>query len=171
MLFNIGPLTRWKWILITFKINEVGYQIGTYISRFFIDDRDNSSSLPFPCLWTNIKRFSSYFEVLLISGGECLEPEERVCKYSAGSSDSNPIFLYSVSSLESSVPPVSVDSHFERCVRKSLKPVLRTRIGFIADPGQHYAISDPDSVPDPVLDPEFWLLMTKIFKNVKLIFV
>ena len=53
-------------------------------------------------------------QVLLISGGESLEPEERVCKYSAGSSDSNPIFLYSVSSLESSVPPTSVDSHFER---------------------------------------------------------
>jgi hypothetical protein len=50
----------------------------------------------------------------LISGGESLEPEERVCKYSAGSSDSNPIFLYSVSSLESSVPPTSSESHVER---------------------------------------------------------
>ena len=53
-------------------------------------------------------------QVLLISGGESLEPEERVCKYSAGSSDSNPNFLSSVSSLESSGPPTSVDSHFER---------------------------------------------------------
>jgi hypothetical protein len=53
-------------------------------------------------------------QVLLISGGDSLEPEERVCKYSAGSSDSNPIFLYSVSSLESGAPPTTVDSHFER---------------------------------------------------------
>lgn len=35
-------------------------------------------------------------KVLLISGGESLEPEERVCKYTAGSSDTNPIFLFSM---------------------------------------------------------------------------
>ena len=35
-------------------------------------------------------------QVLLISGGESLEPDERVCKYTAGSSDTNPIFLFSM---------------------------------------------------------------------------
>ena len=40
-------------------------------------------------------------------GGESLETEERVCKYTAGSSDTNPIFLFSVASIESSSPPVS----------------------------------------------------------------
>lgn len=44
-------------------------------------------------------------QVLLISGGESLEPDERVCKYTAGSSDTNPIFLFSMSSLESPSPP------------------------------------------------------------------
>ena len=46
-------------------------------------------------------------QVLLISGGESLEAEERVCKYTAGSSDTNPIFLFSVASIESSSPPVT----------------------------------------------------------------
>ena len=41
------------------------------------------------------------------AGGESLETEERVCKYTAGSSDTNPIFLFSVASIESSSPPVS----------------------------------------------------------------
>ena len=34
-------------------------------------------------------------QVLLISGGESLEDEERVCKYAAGT-DTNPIFLFSL---------------------------------------------------------------------------
>lgn len=33
--------------------------------------------------------------MLLISGGENLEDEERVCKYAAGT-DTNPIFLFSL---------------------------------------------------------------------------
>ena len=44
-------------------------------------------------------------QVLLISGGESLEPDERVCKYNAGSSDQNPIFLFSMASIELASPP------------------------------------------------------------------
>ena len=43
-------------------------------------------------------------QVLLISGGESLDPEERVCKYSAGT-DTNPIFLFSMLNIENSTPP------------------------------------------------------------------
>ncbi|XP_014260656.1 RB1-inducible coiled-coil protein 1 isoform X2 [Cimex lectularius] len=43
-------------------------------------------------------------QVLLVSGGECLEPNVRVCSYSAGT-DTNPIFLFSKSSIESTTPP------------------------------------------------------------------
>ncbi|XP_034234484.1 RB1-inducible coiled-coil protein 1 isoform X2 [Thrips palmi] len=43
-------------------------------------------------------------QVLLISGGLSLEPTARVCSYSAGT-DTNPIFLFSKSSIESVSPP------------------------------------------------------------------
>ncbi|XP_050497686.1 RB1-inducible coiled-coil protein 1 isoform X4 [Diabrotica virgifera virgifera] len=43
-------------------------------------------------------------QVLLISGGECLDPKKRVCSYSAGT-DTNPIFLFSKSIIESPIPP------------------------------------------------------------------
>ena len=43
-------------------------------------------------------------QVLLISGGESLDSEERVCKYSAGT-DTNPIFLFSMLNIESPFPP------------------------------------------------------------------
>ena len=43
-------------------------------------------------------------QVLLISGGESLDSEERVCKYSAGT-DTNPIFLFSMLNIESPIPP------------------------------------------------------------------
>lgn len=43
-------------------------------------------------------------QVLLISGGDSLDQEERVCKYNAGT-DTNPIFLFSMSHIESTVPP------------------------------------------------------------------
>ncbi|XP_075213216.1 autophagy-related 17 isoform X2 [Lycorma delicatula] len=43
-------------------------------------------------------------QVLLVSGGECLDPTARVCSYSAGT-DTNPIFLFSKSSIESTTPP------------------------------------------------------------------
>ncbi|KAJ8968707.1 hypothetical protein NQ314_002162 [Rhamnusium bicolor] len=43
-------------------------------------------------------------QVLLISGGQSLEPHNRVCSYSAGT-DTNPIFLFSKSVVGSSPPP------------------------------------------------------------------
>ncbi|XP_011871062.1 PREDICTED: RB1-inducible coiled-coil protein 1 isoform X3 [Vollenhovia emeryi] len=48
-------------------------------------------------------------QVLLMSGGECLEPNARVCSYSAGT-DTNPIYLFSKAAIESSLPPTpSID--------------------------------------------------------------
>ena len=43
-------------------------------------------------------------QVLLISGGESLDANETVCKYSMGT-DTNPIFLFSMISIESTLPP------------------------------------------------------------------
>ncbi|RWS26796.1 RB1-inducible coiled-coil protein 1-like protein [Leptotrombidium deliense] len=44
-------------------------------------------------------------QVLLISGGESLNDDARVCSYSAAGTDTSPIFLFSKSTIESSVPP------------------------------------------------------------------
>ncbi|XP_069193835.1 RB1-inducible coiled-coil protein 1 isoform X1 [Procambarus clarkii] len=44
-------------------------------------------------------------QVLLISGGEALDPDQRVCQYSAGT-DTNPIFLFSKTTIEKQNPPV-----------------------------------------------------------------
>ncbi|CAH1183184.1 unnamed protein product [Phaedon cochleariae] len=49
-------------------------------------------------------------QVLLISGGECLDPNKRVCSYSAGT-DTNPIFLFSKSIIESPTPPLPGAEH------------------------------------------------------------
>ncbi|CAG9827239.1 unnamed protein product [Diabrotica balteata] len=49
-------------------------------------------------------------QVLLISGGECLDPKKRVCSYSAGT-DTNPIFLFSKSIIESPTPPPSTGDY------------------------------------------------------------
>ncbi|CAG9854738.1 unnamed protein product [Phyllotreta striolata] len=46
-------------------------------------------------------------QVLLISGGECLDPNKRVCSFSAGT-DTNPIFLFSKSIIESPNPPLPI---------------------------------------------------------------
>ncbi|XP_042209563.1 RB1-inducible coiled-coil protein 1-like [Homarus americanus] len=43
-------------------------------------------------------------QVLLISGGEALDPNQRVCQYSAGT-DTNPIFLFSKTTIEGQTPP------------------------------------------------------------------
>lgn len=43
-------------------------------------------------------------QVLLVSGGECLDPCAKVCSYSAGT-DTNPIFLFSKCTLENANPP------------------------------------------------------------------
>lgn len=42
-------------------------------------------------------------QVLLASGGECLDPNVRVCTYSAGT-DTNPVFLFTKSLTESPNP-------------------------------------------------------------------
>ncbi|XP_021922149.1 RB1-inducible coiled-coil protein 1 isoform X2 [Zootermopsis nevadensis] len=48
-------------------------------------------------------------QVLLVSGGESLDPTARVCSYSAGT-DTNPIYLFSKSTIEGLTPPsVSMD--------------------------------------------------------------
>lgn len=39
-------------------------------------------------------------QVLLVSGGECLDPQSGVCFYAAGT-DTNPIFLFNKSNIES----------------------------------------------------------------------
>lgn len=49
-------------------------------------------------------------QVLLISGGECLDPNKRVCSFSAGT-DTNPIFLFSKSIIESPTPPLPIADH------------------------------------------------------------
>lgn len=43
-------------------------------------------------------------QVLLISGGECLDSSHRVCSYSAGT-DTNPIFLFSKENIENPFTP------------------------------------------------------------------
>ncbi|XP_017792891.1 PREDICTED: RB1-inducible coiled-coil protein 1 isoform X1 [Habropoda laboriosa] len=48
-------------------------------------------------------------QVLLMSGGESLEQNARVCSYSAGT-DTNPIYLFSKAAIESHLPPTpSID--------------------------------------------------------------
>lgn len=48
-------------------------------------------------------------QVLLMSGGDSLEPHARVCSYSAGT-DTNPIYLFSKAIIESNVQPTpSID--------------------------------------------------------------
>ncbi|XP_018567229.1 RB1-inducible coiled-coil protein 1 isoform X2 [Anoplophora glabripennis] len=60
-------------------------------------------------------------QVLLISGGECLDPNKRVCSYSAGT-DTNPIFLFSKSVIESSTPPLpSIDYGSDGDLKDKLK--------------------------------------------------
>jgi RB1-inducible coiled-coil protein 1 len=44
-------------------------------------------------------------QVLLVSGGESLEGNVRVCQYSAAGTDTNPIFLFSKTTIESQTPP------------------------------------------------------------------
>ncbi|KAK3869762.1 hypothetical protein Pcinc_024947, partial [Petrolisthes cinctipes] len=43
-------------------------------------------------------------QVLLISGGEALDPKRRLCHYSAGT-DTSPIFLFSKTTIEGHDPP------------------------------------------------------------------
>lgn len=58
----------------------------------------------------NVWRIPVEKQVLLVSGGESLDPSARVCSYSAGT-DTNPIYLFSKSVIESTNPPTpSIDS-------------------------------------------------------------
>lgn len=51
-------------------------------------------------------------QVLLISGGECLDGKKSIAAYAAGT-DTNPIFLFSKTVLETpGVPPPSGESDF-----------------------------------------------------------
>lgn len=51
-------------------------------------------------------------QVLLISGGECLQESAKVCSYSSGT-DTNPIYLFNRSFLErSEMPNIIVDFRF-----------------------------------------------------------
>lgn len=56
-------------------------------------------------------------QVLLISGGENLDPMSRVCSYSAGT-DSNPIFLFSKHSIEAANPPSASTNYGSECFFK-----------------------------------------------------
>lgn len=64
-------------------------------------------------------------QVLLISNGEALDPTERVCSYSSAGTDTNPIFLFSKSTIESSIPPspslnLGSEANLKEQVEKSL---------------------------------------------------
>lgn len=65
-------------------------------------------------------------QVLLISGGESLDPETRVCTYNAGT-DTNPIFLFNKSAIELSVPSPPVSEINRGKFRSSLSADIRLR--------------------------------------------
>lgn len=51
--------------------------------------------------------------MLLISGGDSLDPNKRVCSYSAGT-DTNPIFLFSRAVIDCvSAPPPHIEQAFQ----------------------------------------------------------
>ena len=57
-----------------------------------------------------------------------MESKERVCKYTAGSSDTNPIFLFSVSTLEGSSPPVFTEAEHGVGGDRDLQPEVETSL-------------------------------------------
>lgn len=59
-------------------------------------------------------------QVLLISGGESLSESARVCTYNAGI-DTNPIFLFSKSAIESQTPPPCVDYGSDHDMRERVE--------------------------------------------------
>ena len=75
-------------------------------------------------------------QVLLISGGESLEPDERVCKYAAGSNDSNPIFLFSMASIENGSPPTV--SQEEQGQERDLQPEVEASLSL---PDTHQTVN------------------------------
>ena len=51
-------------------------------------------------IFTSVYGIKNHFiQVLLISGGESLDNDEKVCKYNAGT-DTNPIFLFNLANIE-----------------------------------------------------------------------
>lgn len=44
-------------------------------------------------------------QVLLINGGESLNPDSRVCSYSSAGTDTSPIFVFNKSVYEIAIPP------------------------------------------------------------------
>merc|ERR1719322_1653741 len=77
-------------------------------------------------------------QVLLISGGESLEPDERVCKYTAGSSDTNPIFLFSMASIESGSPPTGSRRGEDERQERDLQPEVEASLSL---PDTHNTVS------------------------------
>ncbi|XP_076053799.1 autophagy-related 17 isoform X3 [Oratosquilla oratoria] len=64
-------------------------------------------------------------QVLLISGGEALDHDARVCQYSAGT-DTNPIFLFSKLTLEGQTPAPPFEDHhvLDHDVREQVEGAL-----------------------------------------------
>ncbi|KAK7069828.1 Autophagy-related protein 11, partial [Halocaridina rubra] len=63
-------------------------------------------------------------QVLLISGGEALDDNLRVCQYSAGT-DTNPIFLFSKSTIEGQIPPSpSIDCASDTDLKEQVEGTL-----------------------------------------------
>ena len=60
-----------------------------------------------------------------------------MCKYTAGSSDTNPIFLFSVASLEGSAPPVIV-GELTSSGERDLQPEVETSLTL---PDTHNTVS------------------------------
>ncbi|XP_028403740.1 RB1-inducible coiled-coil protein 1-like [Dendronephthya gigantea] len=44
-------------------------------------------------------------QVLIMQGGEALDPKNRICNYSSAGTEHNPIFLFSKTTIESPMPP------------------------------------------------------------------
>ena len=61
-----------------------------------------------------------------------------MCKYTAGSSDTNPIFLFSVASLEGSAPPVIV-GELTSSGERDLQPEVETSLNL---PDTHNTVSE-----------------------------
>ncbi|KAK3869761.1 hypothetical protein Pcinc_024947, partial [Petrolisthes cinctipes] len=63
-------------------------------------------------------------QVLLISGGEALDPKRRLCHYSAGT-DTSPIFLFSKTTIEGHDPPSpSVDYGADTDLKEQVEGAL-----------------------------------------------
>lgn len=87
-------------------------------------------------------------QVLLISNGEALDPRERVCGYNSAGTDTNPIFLFSKSTIESSIPPspslnLGSEANLKEQVEKSLNlpPTYETLVSRAQLASEFYSLS------------------------------